>query len=542
MQNFSDKNRHNMELRSTSSREERGFSNFNPKKARAHANDAMSKVFRNPLILDAIFTKVPLPDLKAFRLVSREWADVASTLLGKLAYLHTNKLFTYKWIKFRQVLPVNDKLTRRLLISGEFDRSIPSNNKKADVTAKVLTHVANVSHLTREIKFVAARKEFVPPFLEGIRVLGSTKAHGISILSAWEDDTMYTIPAEACRKLAPQPDLSSLTFKIFSDFKILSEISSYSRNLDRKHNRTTGCYEFQPLVQIWLEAAPNLTTLDVAASLYPNLEGCKSLKILKFKFVTCKVHFPYLDLDNVTKMLGQVQDSLVELELSQYMGDGCAVKETQTVYELPVMSKLTSLSIRTVNVYRIRGFFDEDHFPKLKTLSVHHGSGKSSLSSHLNLWRGHSGVESLALTMDFWTSGDEEDFEGKIIHLFPAVKEFDLTLKNISYTSIPTLNRSIESFKMWDLERVDVVVDWVKRCCVWVEVLKAVSVFKGDKSLLFSYIDVSEDQFSHHIQDLVLYSRGFKRVEISGRVEPEFMERIRPIFEASGAPIYLTEA
>lgn len=93
------------------------------------------------------------------------------------------------------------------------------------------------------------------------------------------------------------------------------------------------------------------------------------------------------------------------------------------------MSKLTTLFIHDINAYQIFDFFDDDHLPKLKSLSVHHGEGKAPLSSHLNLWRRHKGVQSLALTLNFLAS-EEEDFAGKMVDVFPAVKEFELVMSH----------------------------------------------------------------------------------------------------------------
>ncbi|OXA47669.1 Light-independent protochlorophyllide reductase subunit N [Folsomia candida] len=60
------------------------------------------------------------------------------------------------------------------------------------------------------------------------------------------------------------------------------------------------------------------------------------------------------------------------------------------------------------------------------------------------------------------------------------------------------------------------------------------------KSVRFLNTNIVESEFSPRIHGLILLSRGFKRVEISGHEDPEILERMRPIFEASGAPINFT--
>ncbi|XP_035712464.1 uncharacterized protein LOC118437520 [Folsomia candida] len=512
-----------MQLRKTSAREERNFANFESEKARAHANEVMSKVVRNPLILDAIFAKLDLPDLKKSRLVCHDWNDVASTLLGKRAYLRVNPLISYKPSQFDEVPPVPDKLMRRILISDKYHWSIRSNKKKTQVITKALTELPKVSELTREIKFVAARKEFVPAFCEGMTALGSTKVQRVEFLSAWKRDKVYRFPAEAYQKLPPQPYLTSLRLRLISDFG--------------NSRIQTEFHEFQHLIQIWLEAAPNLTTLDVTASLYPNLEGCKSLKVLKFEYPTRPLSCPqHLCLHNLTDMLGQVKDSLIELELDVESSG----RQIHPVLGGPVMSRVTTLSIHVTSASsnassRILDFFDEDHFPKLKILRVRQTCGDSMLPN-LNTWRRHVGVQSLALSMDF--SGEE--FERKLVNLFPAVKKFELNVKHMHRTSISALNRSIEPFKTWDLERVSVVVEGVRQSSVLLKILKVMSILKGVKSVRFPETYVKEDHFSRYIQDLILQSGGFNDVEISGLVVSEIVERIRPIFDANGGLIHFT--
>ncbi|XP_035712327.1 uncharacterized protein LOC118437437 [Folsomia candida] len=461
----------------------------------------MSKAMRNPLIFDAIFAHLHLRDLKTSRLVCQDWNDVASTLLAKRAYLHANKLFTLMASKLFdvKVTPVNSQLIRRLRISDNLHRSIWSNRIKIGIITKVLTEVPEVSQLTREIKFDVTHKEFVPPFLQGIRMLGSTKIRHVDISIHLKSFSDYIIPAETYQKLRPQPSLTSVKFKTLSN----SEFG--------------GQLEFQPLIQIWLDAAPNLANLDVAVSFYPNLEGCTNLKVRRFEFL--ERYRTDIDLNKVIKMLGQIKDSLIELELSKRYS---RTQQIQTVDEVPVMSKLTKLSIHALQAYGILWFFDEDHFPKLKTLSLHHASGEGTLTSHLNLWRRHRGVQALGLTVDFLYSkkGEEEDFEEKIVDMFPSVMELDLTMKHISLSFIPAINRIMESFKTWDLERVNVCVTWGRQISLLSELLKAISVLKGVKSFQLLDIMSTEDHFSTYIEDVILHSRGFKSFEISGYERP----------------------
>ncbi|OXA44020.1 uncharacterized protein LOC110858026 [Folsomia candida] len=528
---LTDKNRHPMTLRSASSRED-------SEKVPVDFNTAMSKALQNPLVLDAIFANLGLPDLKTSRLVCKEWADVGATFLGKRALLQVNKLFSYEDSETAKMAPVNDKLMRRLIISDKFDSSIPTN-KKADVITRAITHVDNVSRLTREIKFLVSRKEFVPAFLEGIRMLGSTRIEHMGIFRAWGGGSIDTIPANAYEKLPSQPCLTSLKFQALSDFQ----------------HRVADCNEFRPLIQVWLDSAPNLTSFDVATPFNPNLEACTSLKVLKFKLLKCcDSHYRQI---NVTKMLTQVKDSLIELELCHSVHDYVPLQQIQTADEVPVMSNLTSLTIHAAKVYEIGDFFNENHFPKLRSFSVRNGFKPSSLLTHVNLWSRHRGVHSLELIMDHY-AWEVQEFGGKMIDLFPSVKEFDFRMDLTFFTfpcdiSVPFLQgepvwtsaaiyRFMIPFQMWDLKRVNISLRLLDSALM-IDALKAISVLKGVKRVqfIFPYIyDKRANNFStSFVQDVILHSGPFKSVEITiNELAPEIVERVQLQIQASGAPIH----
>ncbi|XP_021961631.2 uncharacterized protein LOC110857329 [Folsomia candida] len=392
---------------------------------------------------------------------------------------------------------INNKLLQCIIISDHrFHPSIPSE-KKADVVAKAFTHVGP---LTREIKLFVSRKEFVPVFLKGMSLLGSTKIQRFQIVNTCEHNSFDKNPFPAVQKLPPQPDLTWMRLFIRQPFPITTK--------------------FKSLYKIWIESAPNLTTLEVTGSFYPDLGGCRSLKVLKYKFIA-RNNVRDLNLDNVTEMLTPVKDSLIELELSDCTDD-VGKKRIQTVWDVPVMSKLTTFSIRGIKMDQIGHLFDENNFPKLKTLSLHNGS-EASFLPHLKLWSRHIGVRHLALTIHSLACKDKE-FLGNMIDLFPSVEEFDFTIELKKVTLSSTLYQFMKS-------------------SVLIDVLKTMSVLKGVKSVLFSNLEVTEENFSRCIDDLILHSRGFKRVEISGykfQETPEIWGRIRPIFKASGAPIHFS--
>ncbi|OXA44069.1 Lysosomal alpha-glucosidase [Folsomia candida] len=452
------KNRDHMTLRSASSRKDSQEVPVDP-------NSAMSKALTNPLVLDLIFGNLGLPDLKTSRLVCREWNDVGATFLGKRALLQVNKLFSYEGSEPAKMTTVNEKLIRRLLISEKFDSSIPTN-KKTEVMIRALTHVEKVSELTSEIKFLVTQKEFISAFLEGIRLLGSTKIEHVGIFRFWRGHSVNTIPAQEYQKLPPQSSLTSLKFEALSDFQ---------------HDGN----EFRPLIQIWLDCAPNLTSLDIATTFYPNLDGCTSLKVLKFKLVKCyNEHYRHL---NVTMMLSQVKNSLIKLELDHSMHNYVASEQIQTAEEVPVMSELTSLAIHAVDVYKIGIGFEAEYNIFFFTCDI---------TTTVLDW------------MPLWTSA--------------------------------AINRFMKPFEMWDLERVNVSVE-VKESALLIDALQAISVLKGVKKVQFGvpYIHNTMDNIFDIFQDVILHIGSFKSVGITiNELAPEIVERLQLIGEASGAPIH----
>ncbi|XP_021961474.1 uncharacterized protein LOC110857175 isoform X2 [Folsomia candida] len=426
-----------MKLRSSSSTLQGTLSTIAPCNS-FNDNSAMSKALQNPLVLDVIFAQLDLSDLKVIRLVCREWGDVGAGLLGKRTVLNVNQLIRYDGSKLYQATPVHDTLLRSVIIRDEFDPSIPAR-RTDDVITQVFS--SNVSQVTREVAFHVTLKKYATAFLNGLRSLKETShIQHITILIRSRNRNLDKCRLQALRKLPIQHDLTSLKFQIHPRMRYWG----------------SGIHSFQPLLQVLIDVSPSLTSLDVTASLCPSLEGCKSLKVLKFSFSNCNSFAcPGFKLTTVTTMLTPVKDSLIELELSYADIHGNDSNSQGRNLDAPIMSNLTTLTLDAPYEYLIPDFFDVQHLPKLKNLSLRNQEigGLTGLSIHLNLWKRHPGVESLSLkTHGYCMTGDK--YGEQIVGLFPTVKKLELML-NPCENCVKEL---MESLQLWDLEEAKLVV------------------------------------------------------------------------------------
>ncbi|XP_035713604.1 uncharacterized protein LOC118438032 [Folsomia candida] len=336
----------------------------------------------------------------------------------------------------------------------------------------------------------------------------TTNIQRISV-SAWQMPGEAGYPAYT-KKLPVQTNLTSIEFKVY--------------RLSRK--RSLGFHAFQPLLQILLDSAPNLTSLDVISPFYPNLEGCKKLKVLKFMPYV----FQNFDLAAEIGMLAQVKESLIEMEL-RYVGDKMIEMPRQSQnLDVPVMSKLVSLTIYPPIMYLFQDFFHEDHLPALKSLILTTKYFRSAgFESHLNLWKRHRGVQSIKLQLDSLTQMDANALGRQIVGLFPSVKKFEL-ISYLGWTnSIQGINQMMTPYQNWNLEEGNVFGDGINASSTFFAVLENMAKWKGVKRVHFKYQRSTRDAFFAAIKDLNLQSRGFKSVKISdyNRItitDPEILE------------------
>lgn len=232
----------------------------------------------------------------------RVWSDVGATALSKRTFLRALKMVSYEGSKFSVIPPVHEKLLRRLSFnynSEAFDPSVPPR-KTSEVSTRIFTCVPHLSQLTREIDLLVNERKYANAFLDGVRRLkSSSNIRHISIGIEWTGSSAGKGEYKVRRKIPPQNNLTSIWFVVYGDVPKF------------------GFHAFQPLLQALMDAAPNLTFLDVTPTFYPNLEGCTNLKILKFCVVKSTPP-TFFDVAAGMKMLGQVKDSLRNLCMRYY--------------------------------------------------------------------------------------------------------------------------------------------------------------------------------------------------------------------------------
>ncbi|XP_021961515.1 uncharacterized protein LOC110857211 [Folsomia candida] len=499
----------------------------------------ISKALRNPLILNLIFAKLNTTNLRTARLVCREWGDVGAGLLGKRTALNVNKLFRYDGTKLYLQTHVAENFMRRISISDRFYPSVPIE-KMANVITKVFTDLAHVFQVTREIYFRVSQRETATAFVNGLRKLNKTTTNiqKISVSVYWKQPISHGrgVYSAYTKKLPILTNLTSIEFSICWD--ILRE------NFD--------VHGFQPLLQALMDSAPNLNSLDVSSNFFPNFEGCKNLKVLNFRLIRqAPYKVPNRDLVAAIGMLAQVKDTLIEMGLSSHVSGDVMPRKWQSL-DVPVMSKLTSLSIHPTAIYMCQDFLNENHLPALKDLFLGFSNRSAALiaSPHLNLWKRHSGVKSLKLELDGRWLKNANGIGLQIVRLFPSVKKLEVGMawKDVINNKYLEVNKEevkqiMTPYRNWDLEEASVRFDGVNASSVLMTVLENMTTWRGVKSANFRYAGITQDDFSASIEDLILHSRGFKSVKIGScrrDVVPEILEVIQPILAASGAPIQVT--
>ncbi|XP_021967654.2 uncharacterized protein LOC110862746 [Folsomia candida] len=485
-----------------------------------------SIALRNPLILDQILAQLDITELKKARLVCRSWREIGGSLLGKRTMLCISKLFYYDGCKLC-VTPVASNLMRRITIPThhKFDDSIPTR-KKPNVIIKVFKDLAHQLQFTREIIFHVHQRKSENAFITGLRRNLKNIQH-ISLQVGWD-------------RYKPSPS-SGVSPAYTKNLAVLTKLTSINFVL----GEIIDTYPAHSLLQFLIDSAPNLKYLKGRSWLYPSLERCKNLKMLHFQNTVPSTSPTDVNLIGAIKMLGHVKDSLIEMVLLCPNGRDTVVDMSQLnqSLDLPVMSKLTSLSIRPAAEFMFHDFFNEDYLPVLTTvlLQVKHTSDRLNVSAYLNLWKGHRGIKYFRLELEEeWQNVGANVIGRKIVRVFPSVTKFDLRAWLGEDIVIQAIEQMMTPYQKWELEDVSVTGDHVTKSSVLVAVLKNVVRWKGAKHVHFEDTLVQQREFSLHIHELISNSEGCTGVKICGgynRSVQEMLQLLGPIFEGSGTPI-----
>ncbi|XP_021959742.1 uncharacterized protein LOC110855641 [Folsomia candida] len=470
---------------------------------------------KNPVILNKILEHLSLPDLKTSRLVCREWDDVGASLLGKRAYLIINQLFCYDGSNLSQMTCVNEKLKRRLLIFGVSQPFIPG-----DTSVEVFTQmITQIPQVTNEIKFHVTQRKFAVAFLERMALLKPTNIQHVSIFFCPHLRTLTVDHlASEYPQLLVQANLTSIKFQ------------------PGQHRLEDGHPVYETFLQALIDSAPNLTSLNVLGTFYPNLERSKKLNVLEFNLSRWHAGTPSkLDLAALTRMLAQVKDSLIRFK---FHCSGRNIVTEERNLSFPVLAKLSSIAFLDVNLLTIHDCFGEYYLPKLQNFTITN-RGECNLLTDINLWRPHRGVKSLTVDARNWPDTHEE-FSTMIVQLFPGIKKFNFTISLNAEKLLDKIKSRMSPFEIWDLEEVTVVAKRAKETTLVVELLKNMANWKGVKRVHFILAWTRYKDFCPWIQDLIFYSRGFRSVQISVNYsspvelvqDPERVEQLmRHIFE-----------
>lgn len=268
------------------------------------SNNSVQNILNVHQILELILTQLHTTDLRTARLVCRNWAGIGGSLLGKRTRLSVSKLFHWDGSKLC-LTPVSAHLMRRISISDS-SPSIPTR-KKSSIVTKVFKDLAQMLQFTREVDFHVADRRSQNAFIAGLRKVKNpaTSIQHVSLSVVNNYRSKPCVPPIYTKKLAVLANLTSITFS-FCGYII--------------QDSTHGFHGFQPFLQILIDSAPKLTSLKASSPFYPSLDGCKNLKVIRLENFNPSKN-PCVDLVAAIKMLAQVKNSLVQIELSAADGD-----------------------------------------------------------------------------------------------------------------------------------------------------------------------------------------------------------------------------
>ncbi|XP_035713638.1 uncharacterized protein LOC118438051 isoform X2 [Folsomia candida] len=371
------------------------------------------KALFNPLILYNVFSSLDTPTLKSVRLVCTLWADVGTTFLGKQA------LLTYSIPpnprNCKELTSFNPELARNIALQFYKDTKCCYNYP--------CTCPPNVTNLPPNFVLI------LPEISDKLETLKFSNLQAFELVQEiwcifnFSNLTHLWITVngkEHGRKVPPPPpQVETAEFRPLPNLKaFFLEISPICREYWSK-----GVMTF---CQNLVNSAPHLEEVDLTANFYLDMKACGKLKNLRFNYdARSGLQFKT---GEMTKMLESCRDSLESLTL-----DHTSWYESLKEVNLH-LPNLTHLGLNNAHSYIIKDSLNVTNLPKVTHFSM---SSIFPLCSfdifamdepyHLR----HIGITSLDLSCvhcPFKNRTDDGEAAGRLVNLFPAVKELKLKL------------------------------------------------------------------------------------------------------------------
>ncbi|OXA42265.1 hypothetical protein Fcan01_22972, partial [Folsomia candida] len=434
-------------------------------------------------ILHGIFAHLSTRDLKEVRKVSKFWENEANTILR-------NKT-TYSFVRYY-----------KSLLTGRSNPDYPPN-------IDLIRHISVVSYIASVPYYVDIRYPYFQQSFANFAAKYGDKFHSIYFSMSTD---LYTIMFSLLSNIQFQ-NLKCLTTRVFKmndDLFPQNEISELQTKFNMSNLRSFNIKNFElsetgsnfhAMASKIIKQAINLENLRIndETNFFPDLSSCKKLKYFKWKFHPFKSNTNFQQFsDNFTiqkilDMLNQVSETLQYFRAAVLRSceDPPLLTFDPTLLVFPIMKKLTTLSLPTVNMFDL-GFtkLTQNELPSLKRVELlmaeNSYRGTRFLGKYIT--NGFSRI--------LWTTVEELRFDGidincdtsehiwsKIWQIFPNLKNFTVQI----YGSMQSPNKMVESFRNLYQCPWNLTIMLFPKICTFSELMEAMrfgSVRGKDESAL----------------------------------------------------------
>ncbi|XP_021952718.2 uncharacterized protein LOC110849595 [Folsomia candida] len=501
-------------------------------------------VLMNPDILEQVFSHLDLKTLKSVRLVCTVWDDFGAKVLGKNGRLTFSTPPNPSHPNCKELMSFDHKLAKNITLhmkcyckygcncsraEVQFNRNVPSN------FATLLPQICeNLDALNINVE-----NRFNPHLHEMWSNYKFPNLTGISISVTFAntlDLEDIDIDVILQMKFHPLKNLKFFSLKIFPDY-----IPHLSGAI------------FSPLCQKLLNAAPNLEEFDITMNFHPDLTPSGKLKELRFKyFERSSWASAAINMAETTKMLENCSDSLEKLTLDHHLGH-------PSVFQLNFnFSNLTHLNLDAVGVCKIEDSLNPTNLPKLTHFSINSWRNISKMMAAYHLR--HPGITSLSVGCTHHPESESQDGQtfGKLVNLFPGVKEFKLKLRIQVIQEVPAvlpevlpLKEMMKSLSDWELTSGQVDIHGARRRSheelnekAITAVLEGMTGWKGLKNTSLRFNGYTVDgkfKTSDGMKAAFVACWSIRNVAIVGfQIDDETLENFRGFIKKNKLPVSIT--